>query len=259
LVDFLTEVKRNGSAMLGLKINDKLARVCKLEVGTLVSFSSHHKLDGFVNNLMESANIQEDFPREWKLLKSFDRAFWMRYYSMYAQYQEAKTNKHDELIDGLQMKMVAYSPIYTDKQQKCPFKDPTQTGSMMIRQTRTMTQVFKPQHKYEGPKAELSYESRWNLENIVPKSLPTNHSHHLRGSVFSVSGPSRERELLYDSKIAPHFYSYVCKDHSHKNSLFLRDVHELLFVVAKSERYNLLEWIYTLYLGGSSSDLEVNV
>eukprot|EP01027_Heterolobosea_sp_BB2_P008201 GEZU01012162.1.p2 GENE.GEZU01012162.1~~GEZU01012162.1.p2 ORF type:complete len:103 (-),score=25.62 GEZU01012162.1:76-384(-) len=46
-----------------------------------VAFRTHRELDRFVARLVERmADFQERYPQHWSLLKSFDRAFWLRSY-----------------------------------------------------------------------------------------------------------------------------------------------------------------------------------
>ena len=43
-------------------------------------FKSHKELDEFVAKLIqEEPMFEENYPHEWGLLKSFDRAFWLRH------------------------------------------------------------------------------------------------------------------------------------------------------------------------------------
>jgi len=44
-------------------------------------FNSHEELDTFIHYLQKSdMEFELKYKNEWVLLKSFDRAFWMRYY-----------------------------------------------------------------------------------------------------------------------------------------------------------------------------------
>ena len=47
-----------------------------------VQFDTHQELDNFVKKCMETNEIgfEIDFKEEYELLKSFDRAFWLRHF-----------------------------------------------------------------------------------------------------------------------------------------------------------------------------------
>jgi hypothetical protein len=71
LCDMVIELDKNFQSDFGLKILDNK-----------VTFTTHTELDKFVKSLIENENINflEKYPNEYSLLKSFDRAFWMRQY-----------------------------------------------------------------------------------------------------------------------------------------------------------------------------------
>lgn len=72
-----------------------------------IVFKTHEELDKFSKNILEKdVFFKHNYAEEWKLLKSFDRAFWLRYYR-------------------------AEKPDNKPCPQGCPFDDPMVTVSMM--------------------------------------------------------------------------------------------------------------------------------
>ena len=57
-------------------VDKKMNEVFKLDKPTF-KFSTHKELDQFVNSLIQKdPRFELNYPMEWILLKSFDRAFW---------------------------------------------------------------------------------------------------------------------------------------------------------------------------------------
>lgn len=91
-------------------------------------FTTHKELDLFVTSLKQkSSTFQLDYPSEWGLLKSFDRAFWLRHIRNpeeedWAPVTEMRTIKIDN------------GPGHPKKKEEmsvcaCAFKDPRTTKS----------------------------------------------------------------------------------------------------------------------------------
>lgn len=75
-------------------------------------FQTHTQLDMFVQQLIDmNSMFSIEHPHEWKLLKAFDRAFWLRYLKNNSSTQAA--------------------PVMQNNKQKCPFDDPVATVSYM--------------------------------------------------------------------------------------------------------------------------------
>jgi len=71
-------------------------------------FESHRELDEFVLEcLQKDPQFENNYAAEWMLLKSFDRAFWLRHF---------KVKTDEKYIGGCHL-------------GECPFKDPEQTTS----------------------------------------------------------------------------------------------------------------------------------
>jgi hypothetical protein len=81
-------------------------------------FDSHKELDLFVNDLLAiDSQFKLNHPGEFELLKSFDRAFWLRHYN------DTKLKQH--------------KPHYVQSEEDedefeldCPFGDPQETYSI---------------------------------------------------------------------------------------------------------------------------------
>lgn len=105
LGEYLNNLRSKGQCELDFPITNEM-RV-NLEIKeSKVRFSTHQELDDFVKDLIvKEPMFKENYPMEWMLLKSFDRAFWLRHF------------KHSE--------DAKYMP-----DPDCPFKDPTVTASL---------------------------------------------------------------------------------------------------------------------------------
>ncbi len=88
-------------------------------------FETHAELDEFVNKLIDRdcEAFQMDFKDCRKLLKSFDRAFWLRH----IKNLNDKVKKPDTEIDE------RYKPKYSGLKVDCPFEDPRETRSFIVR------------------------------------------------------------------------------------------------------------------------------
>jgi hypothetical protein len=117
-------------------------------------FKTHSQLDQFVTDLdtnLDLTKIQERFPDEYRLLKNFDRTFWMNYFSLKNDYDSmAKNveNEDDSNLRNLKQKIQPFLSLCTgnfpdDHVHTCPFKNPAVTGSIMVRATRHAT-VIQP-------------------------------------------------------------------------------------------------------------------
>lgn len=80
-----------------------------------IEFKTHQELDTFVNKLMshKTEKFKENYKGDYELLKSFDRAFWLRFF----KFPNDKT----------------YHPVQEEDDDTvclCPFGNPLETGSM---------------------------------------------------------------------------------------------------------------------------------
>lgn len=104
---FIEEIRKSGKAELVFKPSEDFKKVFNINCDKF-EFETHEKLDNFVYDLSKLNGIamQMDFKEEYKLLKSFDRAFWLRHF----RYPKNKLYQSAE---------------------KCPFNDPRDTKSYM--------------------------------------------------------------------------------------------------------------------------------
>lgn len=108
LHDYCEKLRTNGSC----ELNYTLPKEVKEKFGftqEVFKFTTHTELDEFVNTILKKDPLFFDKGRQddWLLLKSFDRAFWLRYY---------KNKKSEE-----------FKPCSSG----CPFSDPATSGSIM--------------------------------------------------------------------------------------------------------------------------------
>lgn len=115
-------IKKYLNTMLTQGHHDMVYEPCKplrdkLQLEEKYKFGTHQELDLFCKNLIRDSMKQHvlfhlDYAHEWMLLKSFDRALWMKHY--------AKKTAQE------------YVPLFTSNNAcDCPFKDPSTTQSLI--------------------------------------------------------------------------------------------------------------------------------
>eukprot|EP01080_Neovahlkampfia_damariscottae_P004965 gene4965-8559_t len=78
VADFINDIKRNGSSKLKFKMNPEFRSKFTIKEDFII-FESHVELDKFVMDLLKiDSSFHINFPNESSLLKSFDRAFWLK-------------------------------------------------------------------------------------------------------------------------------------------------------------------------------------
>jgi hypothetical protein len=107
LSDFLKNLRYSGQCELNYVPRPDMMKKLGREEGP-VQFKTHRELDDFVNAITTHFptyfDLDDNGVDDWKLLKSFDRAFWLRKF------------KHDT---------EQYEP------HNCPFKNPLDSGSIL--------------------------------------------------------------------------------------------------------------------------------
>jgi len=100
LGEFLTELKDSGRSNLNFKMNEDFMKNFQ-QKEKLIEFKTHKDLDLFLNNLLKiEPDFKNKYKSHWNFLKSFDRAFWMRYFKASEVDQKSK-NKLKTLEDAL--------------------------------------------------------------------------------------------------------------------------------------------------------------
>ncbi|KAL0476247.1 hypothetical protein AKO1_004217 [Acrasis kona] len=107
LGEYLNAIRERGECDLEFPISTEMRE--QLEIRDKKRrFETHQELDEFVCMLIDKdPQFENNFPAEWMLLKSFDRAFWLRHF---------KVKTDDKFTPGCDA-------------GECPFKDPEVTAS----------------------------------------------------------------------------------------------------------------------------------
>jgi hypothetical protein len=80
LAGFLKDMRTHGSCEPAFTISSELAKATGLSE-TKTKFESHKELDTFVQKIVEKyPKFSSSFPGDYELLKSFDRAFWLKHF-----------------------------------------------------------------------------------------------------------------------------------------------------------------------------------
>lgn len=110
LGNFLTKIRKEGKSEMEFEMSKEFRERFKQKEDK-ITFKSHEELDKFVISLQ---NIEIEFEikykSEWLLLKSFDRAFWLRFY----KFKDEKK----------------FQPLMKQEEMICPFGNPEETGSL---------------------------------------------------------------------------------------------------------------------------------
>jgi hypothetical protein len=114
LGNFLVDMRTKGTSKIQFTADKYFRQYFGLKKSAY-DFPTHRELDEFACQLFEREPMfKQKFPSEYALLKSFDRAFWLRYY-------KSPNNKITQPITA---------EIYGKEIQKCPFGNPRETKSM---------------------------------------------------------------------------------------------------------------------------------
>eukprot|EP01080_Neovahlkampfia_damariscottae_P001185 gene1185-10699_t len=110
--DFLKVLRKKGTCNIEFKVSPEIQEKCEIK-DKVIKFESHEQLDKFVENIEESyPKFKSDYPDDYQLLKSFDRAFWLRHFKL-PDSEQYKPKKGE--IKGT---------------CGCPFGDPVSTNSL---------------------------------------------------------------------------------------------------------------------------------
>lgn len=108
--DFLLKMRTKGVCELEYTPSPEVIKQCNLDQPTY-KFETHQQLDEFAEKISKSyAFFKQEFASDWRLLKAFDRAFWLRHYK--------------------QPKESTYDPLFNEHGILCcPFNDPAVTAT----------------------------------------------------------------------------------------------------------------------------------
>eukprot|EP01080_Neovahlkampfia_damariscottae_P002776 gene2776-4184_t len=114
---YINDVKTTGHAEMCFTCNGEFSELFNLK-SKRTNFKTHEELDKFVHNLFEiDPDFKKTYSSEFMLLKSFDRAFWLRHYS---DPKNSKYSPHFEVDEEDEDDMLL----------QCPFGDPQETYSI---------------------------------------------------------------------------------------------------------------------------------
>jgi hypothetical protein len=150
--DFLQNIKKNGSSKLIFNMNDEFRKNFNIKEKS-IEFKTHSQLDQFVKNLDHMDEyLESSFPDEYALLKSFDRAFWLKHQKItqdslqlrkalnkpetlkvpFEELEDLKKKKSSELEKLKEDGNVTQPFMENDgdlSKHCCPFGDPIETKS----------------------------------------------------------------------------------------------------------------------------------
>lgn len=144
---YLEEMKQKGQCDMVFKMTESFRKEFKIEE-TQLKFDSHKKLDAFVQYLKKrQSHVNLTYYEEWKLLKSFDRAFWLRDFRHAENIRKlqamlSKTQRGEQVNMSLQEIQSLLKnekkcreitmPLGDPKRNQCPFGDPHDTQSFAV-------------------------------------------------------------------------------------------------------------------------------
>ena len=138
---FLNRIKIEGSTKFVFEYSEKFQYRFRL-LENSITFDTHHQLDKFIHKIQGiDPKFEKNWSDEYKLLKSFDRAFWMKFISFGTEIERLKTLRKEEKENELKIKSISeeieryrkemqkYSPYIDDFE--CPMGDPILTQSFI--------------------------------------------------------------------------------------------------------------------------------
>jgi hypothetical protein len=148
LAKYLVDMREKGASKLSFQVEKDFQKKFKLKSESTL-FETHTKLDQFTRSLFEvDSEFDVNYKDEYQLLKSFDRAFWMRFYKkkeriekilkqietlengkftpMRKKQVEERIRVLKEKIDELDLENEKDCPC---SEKDCPFSDPLKTKS----------------------------------------------------------------------------------------------------------------------------------
>jgi hypothetical protein len=125
--EFLNTLRKKGTCEMVYKMNSDFCK--QFETTPKIKFKSHEQLDLFTKKLLlVDPQFRDHHAESWYLLKSYDRAFWLKHYKFPtdARFKPAPDEvSDDELCEGER----------TEKESDgydCPFQDPKRTFSIRV-------------------------------------------------------------------------------------------------------------------------------
>lgn len=134
---FIQKMRDEGKCELGFEPTKEFCSKFNLKPDNknyFYRFQTHQQLDRFVNQLVAAdMQFRFNYRDEWAILKSFDRAFWLRHikYKERAKQANAAATSRDEMIPENDP---TFEPLWKDickKDHDCPFDDPITTNSFV--------------------------------------------------------------------------------------------------------------------------------
>eukprot|EP01080_Neovahlkampfia_damariscottae_P008430 gene8430-255_t len=138
---FLDRIKREGSTELIFEYSKKFQRTFNLPNDS-IKFNTHTQLDEFLKQLNElDSEFEDHWSDEFNLLKSFDRAFWMKYISFELEADRLEKMKFEAKGNDLKIKSILqeiqkikkeimrFTPLIHEGDLDCPHGDPIVTHS----------------------------------------------------------------------------------------------------------------------------------
>lgn len=134
--NFLNEMKSRGKCEMEFHPDAEFVKKFGLPKDRY-SFQTHKQLDEFMYNLMlKCPTFNLDYENERTLLKSFDRAFWLRHFKkpdleqFRPGFVDTKTN-----VSCIVIVFQLTTSFLVEKTfiHRCPFEDPRETGTMAVK------------------------------------------------------------------------------------------------------------------------------
>jgi len=109
---FMKKLKDKGKCLIEFEMDEEFREKFAIKE-KIIHFKTHLELDQFVTKLKNiDVDFSDRYKNHWQLLKSFDRAFWLRSYKF-------STDQKFQCLNQ-------------DGECRCPFGDPVQTGSIPV-------------------------------------------------------------------------------------------------------------------------------
>ena len=158
--EFIKSLKKNGTTKLKYPVSDEIKKKFEIKENE-IEFKTHEELDLFVKNLFEKDfTFDMKYPSDYNLLKSFDRAFWLKHLKCrneirylknvlkhsQEKYQKRSTEELENKIQNIKKDLEFQNGVNEfskpfgeikemdneeddDEETECPFSHPAETKS----------------------------------------------------------------------------------------------------------------------------------
>ncbi|KAL0483498.1 hypothetical protein AKO1_014559 [Acrasis kona] len=128
--EFMTSLRQKGTCEMIFKVDEEFST--KFNIPQKTKFKSHVQLDQFTKKILEiEPHFEMKYKDYWFLLKSYDRAFWLKHYKFPSD-DRFKAITEEFSDDELCNEEITQEEKEMESECDCPFQDPKRTMSVRM-------------------------------------------------------------------------------------------------------------------------------